>query len=158
MPASAEHETAKPLSELLEPGSTLMVGTTQGAAPLEFRPLTVARVRGSVIEILVDANEDWATGFKDGDALEITMGDNRTNVWLSMHATGALSTDGHLIDELWNPFAAAYFDDGRQSTGIAVLIVWIPSPLPGLAAKPLPSSSTVSVQFDRTRVRAISIL
>jgi len=28
-----------------------------------------------------------------------------------------------LIDELWNPFAAAYFDNGRDSPGIAVLRV-----------------------------------
>ena len=37
-------DAAKPLDELMEAGSTLMVGTA--GVDLEFRPMTVARVRG----------------------------------------------------------------------------------------------------------------
>lgn len=116
-------DTPKALDELIEPGSTLMVGTTVPDGRLEFRPLTAARVRDGRIEILLDTNEQWVTGFHDGDRIDATMGDNRTNTWLSFSGTATITTDDRLIDELWNPFAAAYFDNGRESAGIAVFTI-----------------------------------
>jgi general stress protein 26 len=115
-------ETDKPLDDLLEPGSTLMVGTTE-ADGLQFRPLTVARARGGRVEILLDTSESWAGALRDGDAVSVTMSDNRTNTWLWFRGTASTLTDPQLIDELWNPMAAAYFDDGRDTPGIAVLVI-----------------------------------
>ena len=66
-------DVAKPLSELLEPGSTLMVATPTGSTPgtqLESRPLTVARVEGSRIEILLDTDEESRTGGRFGTSLD----------------------------------------------------------------------------------------
>ncbi len=114
-----EHD--KPLDELLEPGSTLMVGTDAPATELEFRPLTVARCDGAVIEILLDTNEDWVTSLGDGDRVYVTMSDTRNNTWVSLRGTASTTTDPELIDELWNPFAGAYFDQGRETPGIAVM-------------------------------------
>ena len=113
-------DSTKPLDELLKAGSTLMVGTSQGVG-LEFHPMTVARVRGSDIEILLDTNEVWVAALTDGDPVTVTMSDTRANTWLWFTGSVTLSTDAELIDELWNPFAEAYFDDGRQSSGIAVM-------------------------------------
>ena len=118
----SDTETDKPLHELLEPGSTLMVGTNEGDR-LEFRPLTVARAQGARVEILLDTSEGWAGALRDGDALSVTMSDNRNNTWLWFSGTAAVLTDPQLIDELWNPMAAVYFDDGRNSPDIAVLVI-----------------------------------
>ena len=112
-------DAARPLDELMEPGATLMVGT--GGAELEFRPMTVARVRGDTIEMLLDSNEQWVRSLSDGDVAHVTMSDNRGNTWVSLLGVASVSSDPDLIDELWNPAAAAYFDDGRDSPGIAVL-------------------------------------
>ena len=112
-------DAAKPLDELMEPGSTLMVGT--GAVDLDFRPMTVARLGGNEIEMLLDSNERWAKSLRDGDVAYVTLSDNRTNTWVSLRGVISISTDPHVIDELWNPAAAAYFDDGRDTPGIAVL-------------------------------------
>src|SRR6476646_8744449 len=109
--------TDKPLDELLEPGSTLMVGTSE-ANGTEFRPLTVARVRGARVEILLDTSESWASSVRDGDAVVVTMSDNRKNTWLWFRGTATTLTDPALIDELWSPMAAAYFDNGRDTPGI----------------------------------------
>ena len=120
---SDEHD--KPLDELLEPGSTLMVGTGSPAAELEFRPLTVARCDGAVIEILLDTNEDWVRSLDDGDRVCVTMSDTRNNTWVSLRGTASTTTDPALIDELWNPFAGAYFDQGRDTPGIAVMRIGV---------------------------------
>lgn len=122
MNRDAQTETDKPLDDLLEPGSTLMVGTTE-ADGMQFRPLTVARATGGRIEILLDTAESWAGALRDGDAVQVTMSDNRTNTWLWFRGTASTLTDSKRIDELWNPMAGAYFDDGRETPGIAVLVI-----------------------------------
>lgn len=113
-------DAAKPLDELMQPGSTLMVGTG-GAADLEFRPMTVARVGGDTIEMLLDSDEEWVAALQDGDIAYVTMSDNRSNDWVSLRGVVSLSSDPALIDELWNPAAGAYFDNGRDTPTIAVL-------------------------------------
>jgi general stress protein 26 len=114
-------DPAKPLDALMEPGTTVMLGTAEAADRIEFRPMTVARVSGDVIEILLDSNEQWARALADGDVAYVTMSDNRANTWVSLRGSLSVSADPALIDELWNPAAGAFFDDGRDTPGIAVL-------------------------------------
>jgi general stress protein 26 len=117
-----DEDARKSLEELLEPGTTLMVGT-ESDEDWEFRPLTVAGVHGARVQILLDTNEEWVRTFLGDDRhrVYITMSDTRANTWLSLRGTASITADSALIDELWNPFAAAYFDDGRDSPGIAVM-------------------------------------
>jgi general stress protein 26 len=112
-------DAPKPLDELMEPGSTLMVGT--GRADLEFRPMTVARVGGDTIEMLLDSNEQWVRSLSEGDVAYVTLSDNRANTWVSLRGVISVSADPGLVDELWNPAAGAFFDNGRETPGIAVL-------------------------------------
>lgn len=115
-------DAPKPLDELLEPGSTLMVGTRSGdGGEIESRPLTVAKVEGGRIDILLDTNEEWVRRMGQGDQAHVTLSDNRTNTWASFNGTVSTTTDPKLIDELWNPFAGSYFENGRETPGIAVL-------------------------------------
>ncbi len=115
-----DHDDApRPLHELMKGGTTVMVGTD--AAGLEFRPMTVARIDGDTIDMLLDTNEQWVAALTDGDVAYVTMSDARENTWASLRGTLALSTDPALIDELWNPAAGAFFDEGRDTPGIAVL-------------------------------------
>jgi general stress protein 26 len=104
----------------MEPGTTVMLGTTESSG-LEFRPMTVARVSGGVIEILLDSNEQWARELGDGDIAYVTMSDNRANTWVSLRGSLSVTSDPALIDELWNPAAGAFFDDGRDTPGITAL-------------------------------------
>ena len=109
------------LESLFEPGTTCMIGTTSGANDaLEFRPLTVARVDGTHVYVLLDTRERWVGEFTDGDVVHVTLSDNRSNDWAHVAGTGTVLHDEALIDELWNHFAGAYFDDGRATPGIAV--------------------------------------
>lgn len=111
-------DTTRTLDDLLEPGATLMVGV--GDPVTDTRPLTVASVDGRRVDILVDTREQWAAELTDGDAVLATLSDNRANVWASLYGTGSLSRDPARVDELWSPFASAYFEDGRDTPGIGV--------------------------------------
>jgi general stress protein 26 len=115
----------RPLTDLMEPGSTLMLAVQRSSAdaPLEFRPMTVARVADEHIQILLDTDEEWVAAANGGDHVYVTLSDNRSNTWVSAEGELSLSFDEALIDELWNPAAEAFFDDGRQSRGIAVMDV-----------------------------------
>ncbi len=125
-----ELDSPKKLSELLKPGMTLMVGTAAEAqpgsaspAPIESRPLTVADIDQDTIRVLVDSTARFTHQARAGEQAHVVVSDNRENVWASLNATMAFSQDEAVIDELWNPFAAAYFDDGRGSTNIGVLLL-----------------------------------
>jgi general stress protein 26 len=95
-----DDDPAKPLDKLMEPGSTVMFGLASGATGIEFRPLTVARVDGDRIEILLDTREAWVAAMNDGDCAEVTLSDTRTNTWASLHGTASITTDQQLIEEL----------------------------------------------------------
>jgi general stress protein 26 len=114
-------DPAKPLTELFRSGTTLMVGTGSERDSLQFRPLTVARVEGDRVEILMDTSAPWTQSLQDGDVAHVTMSDSRSNTWVSLRGILSMTTDPAVIDELWNPFADAYFDDGRETPGITVL-------------------------------------
>jgi general stress protein 26 len=118
-----DDDPERSLFDLLRAGSTVMVGTESPRGDLQFRPLTVARVGGVRVEILLDSNEEWARSFTDGDRVYVTMSDTRANTWLSMAGSGRTTADPNHIDELWNPFASAYFDRGRETPGIAVMMI-----------------------------------
>ena len=101
-----------------------MIGTrARNQTELEFRPLTVARVDDDQIQVLLDTNEQWVADLVPPARVEITLSDTRSNDWAHLRGTATLTDDPGLIDELWNPFADAYFDDGRDTPGIAVLQV-----------------------------------
>lgn len=121
-----ELDTPKSLNELLEPGMTIMVGMDpmEGAGSpgdgFQSRPLTVAAVDGDTICVLIDGSAEW-TDRADDAVMHVTVSDNRENVWVSMNARSQMSRDPREIDELWSPFAGAYFDNGRETPGIAVM-------------------------------------
>lgn len=115
-----QNDTPKLLADLMDAGSTLMVGSPV-SGQMEFRPLTVARIDGDDIQILLDTRETWVAELPDGTEVQVTMSDDRHNTWVWLRGTASRTTSPVLIDELWNPFAAAYFDEGRDTEGIAVL-------------------------------------
>ncbi|MEP1123075.1 MAG: pyridoxamine 5'-phosphate oxidase family protein [Ilumatobacter sp.] len=114
-------DPSRPLPELMKGGTTLMVATRSADGEVDSRPLTVADVSGSTIRILIDTTADWARQLTDGDWTHVTLCDTRSNDFASLTGTFTTTTDPAEIDELWNPFAGAYFDDGRESVGIAVM-------------------------------------
>ena len=121
MPDMSTDDAPKALADLVHPGTTLMVGFESAGSALEFRPLTVARVAGARVEILLDTSEPWAKALHEGDLAHVTVSDTRENTWVSLRGRTSMTTAPNVIDELWTPFAEAYFDDGRNTPGITVM-------------------------------------
>jgi general stress protein 26 len=120
---NAPDTTPRRLDDLLDGGTVVMLGTHSGMQDLDFRPLTVARVDGDRIDFLIDLRERWASQFSDGESVHLTLSDNRSNDWGHLVGTASISTDPALVDELWSPPAAAYFDDGKDTPGVAAFRV-----------------------------------
>lgn len=117
-------DAPKDLASLFSGGDTVMVATREGAF-VDARPLTVAGVRTQMIEMLVDAHTEWAAAVVDGDQVLLTKSDNRSNTWVTVTGALAISQDPAEIDRLWSPPAEAFFDEGRDTPGIAVLAVTV---------------------------------
>jgi general stress protein 26 len=109
------------LSDLLSPGTTMMLVTQGRGKSMTSRPLTVAEFNEDTIRGLVDGNAEWAHDLDAHTDVHVTVSDTRENTWVSLNATASLSYADDDIDRLWNPVASAYFDDGRKTPGIAVL-------------------------------------
>jgi general stress protein 26 len=114
-------DTPPTLADLLKPGTTMMVATRSKADDLRSRPITVADANGPMIRALIDVTAQWAKDLVSGETAHVTTNDNRSNVWTSLNAVLTLTRNESEIDELWNAFAGAYFEDGRDSTNIGVL-------------------------------------
>jgi general stress protein 26 len=122
-----EPEETKSLADLMDPGTTLMVATMRPTGRFDSRPLTVADVSNNTIRVLIDTSAAWAKEILGGVDAHVTLSDNRKNTWASL-TTSVEITDGNAeINELWNPFASAYFDDGRNSAGIGVMHIRVES-------------------------------
>lgn len=115
-------DAPKDLASLFSGGDTVMVATRDGQF-VDARPLTVADADSHTIEMLVDADTEWAAAIVDGDRVLVTKSDNRANTWVTITGNLTVSKDPARIDRLWSPPAEAFFDEGRDTPGVAVLAV-----------------------------------
>lgn len=90
---------AKPLTDLVSPGDTLMVATKSHEF-VSSRPLTAARIEGDQIFILIDTSASWMQLLKSGDPVHVSVSDTRQNAWISITGTASLSDSEPLIDSL----------------------------------------------------------
>lgn len=116
-------DVLKALDELVGPGDTIMVGTQDADGGISFRPLTVTEVSDGRIVYLVDGTADWTRTLEQGDVAYSTVSKDRDNTYASLVGRVELTRDSNRIDELWNPFAEAYFDGGRDDSDILVVTV-----------------------------------
>ena len=114
------NDAAKPLSDLVDGGTIVMLMTMIGSDHTS-RPLSVAEVAGDRLGFLVDATTEWATAIREGTAaVHATVCDVRKNHYLSLDGSASLTLDREEVDRLWNPAAGAYFD-GKDDPAVGVL-------------------------------------
>lgn len=113
----------KALDQLVAPGDTIMVGTTDADGGLSSRPLTVTEVSDGRITYLVDATAEWTRTLEQGDVAYSSLSKDRDNTYAALVGRVEMTRDSNRIDELWNPFAEAYFDGGRDHSDILVVTV-----------------------------------
>lgn len=113
----------KHLSDLAEPGTTVMLGSCSDRTGFESRPMTVVEVEGSTLSYILDDSAPWAQDLKSGDTIHTTISDDRHNSYVSLNGTATVTKDPARIDQLWNTFADAFIEGGRSNPHIAVLTV-----------------------------------
>jgi general stress protein 26 len=123
MSSPATTDPDKALADLVSPGTTVMLTTADQRGRLDSRPITVAKVDGTVSSYLIDSTAAWVPALRSTPSVHLTVSDDRHNAYVSVNGLASLSDDQSTIDALWNPAAAAFFDGGREDPNITVLRV-----------------------------------
>jgi len=55
----------------------------------------------------------------------LTFSSPSDNVYVSLTGKGRISNDKDLIDKYWNPYVAAWFENGKENPEVSILIVKI---------------------------------
>jgi general stress protein 26 len=115
-----DHRAA--ISDIVHGARTALLTTVSEDGQLHARPLAVQdkSFHGSLRFLVQDGSEkveDIARNPHVNVAIESQGG------YLSIAGTATVSEDRTVIDELWSPFAEAWFPDGRDDPSIRLLTV-----------------------------------
>jgi general stress protein 26 len=111
---------------ILAKARTASVTTRSSNGELHSRPLAV--IEDDFVDTLwfftADPSPKTADIALDPD-VNVSIGDGKG--WLSFSGVAAVSRDQARIDKYWNPWAEAYFEDGRDDPAVALLEVTVSS-------------------------------
>jgi len=117
--------TQKTLDDALDGLRFAMVATadpTSGGA-WKARPLALAGTSDGRLRFLVSVDADWVEGLEQtGSPTTVTFSDPSKNTWVALQGSARTTDDRALVQELWNPAAAAYFE-GADDPSVRVLEV-----------------------------------
>ena len=110
------------VTTILKAGRTASITTRTADGALHSRPLGVVQddFTGTLWFFTADPSAKTAD-IAAHPEVNVSVGDGKG--WLSFSGTAKVSRDQAKIDEYWNPWAAAYFEDGREDPAVALLEV-----------------------------------
>lgn len=105
-------------------GARFATVTTRSGDALHSRPLAVVQDEDDFTDTLYFFTQDPSG--KTADVAEhpevnVAVGDDKGH--LSLSGTADVTRDAALIDRFWNPYAEAWFEDGRNDPTVALLRV-----------------------------------
>jgi general stress protein 26 len=111
---------------ILKAARTASVTTRTAEGDLHSRPLAVIEddFDGTLWFFTADPSpktQDLAVH----PEVNVSVGDGKG--WLSFSGTARVSRDAARIDRYWNPWASAYFENGREDPSVALLEVTVSS-------------------------------
>jgi general stress protein 26 len=108
------------VQKILKAGRTASVTTRTAGGALHSRPLGIVEddFAGTLWFFTADPSAKTAD-IAAHPEVNVSVGDGKG--WLSMSGTAKVSRDQAKIDEYWNPWAAAYFENGRDDPSVALL-------------------------------------
>jgi general stress protein 26 len=110
------------LDEALEGLRFAMVGTHDGRE-WRSRPLSLAEQEGDLLRFLVPVTADWVEALEArGSRAAVTFSDPHKNTYVALQGDARTVADRALVERLWNPGAAAFFD-GPDDPTVRVLEV-----------------------------------
>lgn len=111
---------------ILKSARTASVTTRTASGALHSRPLAVLEddFEGTLWFFTADPSSKTAD-LAAHPEVNVSVGDGKG--WLSFSGVATISRDQERIDRYWNPWAAAYFEGGRDDPAVALLRVDVSS-------------------------------
>ncbi len=111
---------------ILKSARTASVTTQTASGALHSRPLAVLEddFEGTLWFFTADPSSKTAD-LAAHPQVNVSVGDGKG--WLSLSGLATISRDQERIDRYWNPWAAAYFEGGRDDPAVALLQVDVSS-------------------------------
>ena len=111
---------------ILKSARTASVTTQTASGALHSRPLAVLEddFAGTLWFFTADPSSKTAD-LAAHPQVNVSVGDGKG--WLSLSGLATISRDQERIDRYWNPWAAAYFEGGRDDPTVALLQVDVSS-------------------------------
>ena len=111
---------------ILKSARTASVSTQTASGALHSRPLAVLDddFAGTLWFFTADPSSKTAD-LAAHPQVNVSVGDGKG--WLSLSGVATISRDEERIDRYWNPWAAAYFEGGRDDPTVALLQVDVSS-------------------------------
>ncbi|MBN9173393.1 MAG: pyridoxamine 5'-phosphate oxidase family protein, partial [Microbacterium sp.] len=111
---------------ILKSARTASVTTQTASGALHSRPLAVLEddFAGTLWFFTADPSSKTAD-LAAHPQVNVSVGDGKG--WLSLSGLATISRDQERIDRYWNPWAAAYFEGGRDDPAVALLQVDVSS-------------------------------
>lgn len=114
-----EQELQEKFWETLDDSPFVMLGL-QGVDDAFTRPMT-AQVDDGKIYFFANRNEDLVKGMQKAKRAIATYTSKGHDLFASIHGTLELSDDRQVIDRLWNPVIAAWFEGGKDDPELALI-------------------------------------
>ncbi|TQS71558.1 general stress protein [Rhodobacteraceae bacterium] len=117
-----------------------------GAAP---RPMTaISEENGGPVWFFTSRDTDLVRNLTPGAAAYMTFSSKGHEIFATMRGEMTLSNDPDVIDRLWNPMIAAWFEGGREDPDLALLCMEPSDAEIWLAGKSLISGLKILLSSD----------
>lgn len=112
------------LQQLTKGENTCMFCTYGSANELQSRPMTLLKVddEGN-LWFMSDKSSKKNHAISENSAVAIFYLDTGKEKYLSLRGTAKILFDKKIIEELWNPFAKIWFQDGKDDPNISIIKV-----------------------------------
>ena len=108
--------------EIMRSDRFCMLTSVGDQGRLQSHPMTPQEVtEDGDVWFFIDSGSDQAGYIRAEKRVNLAFSDGST--WLSVAGHGDVRQDRAKIDELWNPVVEAWFPDGKDSPGVALLFV-----------------------------------
>jgi general stress protein 26 len=117
-------EQLRKLNELIKNARICMFTTMTPEGRHVARPMGLQEVEfDGDLWFLTEQSSPKVAEFQQHPQVNISISDQKHNAWVSVSGTAELLHDRAKIEELWSPFYKAYFPQGLDTPGLALIKV-----------------------------------
>lgn len=116
-----EREIADKLWKSIKSDRTIMLGLVGASADAKPMTALLDDDEGGPLWIFTSADTDLAHAIGDGSEAMAQFASKGHDLFAALHGRLAMHNDRAMIDALWNPFIAAWFEGGKDDPKLLLL-------------------------------------